>query len=319
MPNPLFGYNGCCGFGSMFCEDGVMASRIAGIFNILATPFDAEQNLDLPSLRRLVNFQLDLGVYGLTILGVLGEASKLSVKERHTVMNTVMETVNGRVPVIVGTSHTDLNTCIDLSKTAVAAGAAGVMIAPPPMQNAIDADVIAVYRRVADVIDQPIVVQDFPPVNGVIMSPDMLAKLAEQIPNARYLKLEDPPLMQKIGAIRERTDQFEIFGGLGGMFLLEELGRGASGTMTGFAFSEILVAVYEAFRDGRRDEAARIFDDYLPLIRYENQPVINLTIRKELLFRRGAIAYPTLRNPFSPIDAGTHQEIDWILRRAGID
>lgn len=295
-----------------------MSHRITGIFNILATPFDADHGLDLPSLRKLVNFQLDLGVYGLTILGVLGEAAKLSVDERKTVMDTVMETVGGRVPVVVGTSHNELSTCIELSKSAFAAGAAGVMIAPPPMKNATDDDVIALYQKIADVIDQPIVVQDFPPVNGVLMSPDMLARLAEQIPNARYLKLEDPPLMQKIGDIRERTDQFQIFGGLGGMFLLEELGRGASGTMTGFAFSEILVAVFEAFRDGRHADAERIFDYYLPLIRYENQPVINLSIRKELLYRRGAIAHPVLRSPFSPIDEGTQREIGWILERVGI-
>lgn len=295
-----------------------MTQRITGIFNILATPFDAQQAVDFDSLRRLVNFQIDLGVYGLTILGVLGEAAKLSVDERNRVLNTVMETVAGRVPVVVGTSHNDLDTCINLSKTAFAAGADGVMIAPPPMKNATDDEIIALYSRVAEQIDKAIVVQDFPPVNGVIMSPDMLARLAEAIPNARYLKLEDPPLMQKIRAIRERTSQFEIFGGLGGMFLLEELAAGASGTMTGFAFSEILVAVFEAFQAGNKRRAEMIFDQYLPLIRYENQPVINLTIRKKLLQLRGCIANATPRSPFNAVDAGTDAEIEWILRRVGI-
>ena len=112
-------------------------------------------------------------------------------------------------------------------------------------------------------------------------------------PNARHLKLEDPPLMQKISAILAETDKFEIFGGLGGMFLLEELARGASGTMTGFAFTEILVAVYEAFNAGDKARATEIFDQYLPLIRFENQPGINLTIRKLLLHKRGAIAHPS--------------------------
>jgi 4-hydroxy-tetrahydrodipicolinate synthase len=296
-----------------------MSGRITGIFNILATPFDAEQKLDLPSLRRLVDFQLDLGAYGLTILGVLGEAAKLTVDERRLVVDTVVETVNGRVPVVVGTSHKDKATCIALSKAAFEAGAAGVMIAPPPMDKPTDDDVLALYQEIAAQIDQPIVVQDYPPVNNIFMSPDLLAKLAERIPNARYLKLEDPPLMEKISAIRQRTTQFEIFGGLGGMFLLEELRRGASGTMTGFAFTEVLVAVYRAFSEGRHADAERIFDHYLPLIRYENQPVINLTIRKELLYRRGAIAHPTPRNPFVPIDSGTHDEISWILKRVGID
>lgn len=295
-----------------------MTDKISGIFNILATPFDVQGQVDTASLRRLVDFQLDKGAYGLTILGVLGEAAKLSVNERRLVLDTVVETVGGRVPVVVGTSHQKLDTCIQLSQAAFAAGAAGVMIAPPPMPDATDDDIIALYSRIADAVDGAIVVQDYPPVNGVIMSADMLAHLAEQIPAARYLKLEDPPLMEKISAIRDRTDRFEIFGGLGGMFLLEELRRGASGTMTGFAFTEILVAVYQAFQAGRHAEAERIFDHYLPLIRYENQPVINLTIRKELLYRRGAMDCAALRSPFMPIDAGTHIEIDWILKRVGI-
>ena len=192
------------------------------------------------------------------------------------------------------------------------------MIAPPRMDKPTDDAVIALFSQLAEQIDQPIVVQDYPPVNSVIMSPDLLAALADKIPNARHLKLEDPPLMEKISAIRQRTDKYEIFGGLGGMFFLEELKRGAAGTMTGFAFTEILVAVFKAYQEGRLRDAERIFDHYLPLIRYENQPVINLTIRKELLRRRGAMANAALREPFVPIDAGTHAEIDWVLERVGI-
>lgn len=295
-----------------------MSAPISGIFNILATPFASDNSIDEASLRRLVEYQLGLGAYGLTILGVLGEAAKLSVDERRRVMDIVLEVVNGRVPVIVGASHDDLATCIALSQSAISAGATGVMIAPPRMASPTDDDIITLYSRIAEGVTGPIVVQDFPPVNGVIMKAEMLARLAEGIPNARYLKLEDPPLMEKIGAIRALTDKFMIFGGLGGMFLLEELGRGASGTMTGFAFTEILVAVYQAWIAGDKATAERIFDAYLPLIRFENQPIINLNIRKELLRRRGAIAYARLRVPFVPIDAGTLDEIDWIFRRVGI-
>jgi 4-hydroxy-tetrahydrodipicolinate synthase len=150
------------------------------------------------------------------------------------------------------------------------------------------------------------------------MSPELLAKLAETVPNCRYLKLEDPPLMQKVSAIRTLTDQFAIFGGLGGMFLLEEMNRGVAGTMTGFAFSEILVAIFDAHTSGDHARAERIFDHYLPLIRFENQPVINLSIRKLLLHKRGAMDTPVLRKPFAPIDAGTEKELDWVLKRVGI-
>ncbi|MFN8378077.1 MAG: dihydrodipicolinate synthase family protein [Anaerolineae bacterium] len=295
-----------------------MDNPITGIYNILATPFTADRAVDYSSLRRLVEFQIDKGAYGLTILGVLGEAAKLTVEERTQVMETVLEVVAGRVPVVVGASHPDAAQRIGLSKAAIAAGALGVMIAPPPMPGYTDDDLIALYAEVASAVDAPIVVQDFPPVNNVTMTAEMLARLAEQIPNARTLKLEDPPLMEKISAIRARTDQFAILGGLGGMFLLEELWRGAAGTMTGFAFTEILVSVYQAWQAGDRAKAEAIFDHYLPLIRYENQPVINLTIRKELLYRRGAMATPLLRTPFTPIDAGTLDELTWVLARVGI-
>ena len=296
-----------------------MAGKITGIFNILATPFTPDRAVDYESLRNLVRFQMDKGAHGLTILGVLGEAAKLSVDERREVMDTVIQTVDGAIPIVVGTSHQDTNTCIALSEAAFAGGADGVMIAPPRMDDKSDAAILALYNRIAENITQPIVVQDFPPVNDVIMSPDVLAQIADAIPNARYLKLEDPPLMQKITAIRKKTDKFEIFGGLGGMFLLEELQRGASGTMTGFAFTEILVAVFDAHQTGRTADAEAIFDRYAPLIRYENQPQINLTIRKEFLYRRGAMATATLREPFNPIDQGTHDEIGWLLKRMGID
>jgi 4-hydroxy-tetrahydrodipicolinate synthase len=296
-----------------------MNRRISGIFNILATPFDPSGAVDETSLRRLVEFQLDKGCYGLTILGVLGEASKLTVDERQRVMDVVLEVVSGRVPVIVGASHDQIETVIALTRGAQVAGAAGVMIAPPRMATQPpDQVLVDLYQRVADAVDTAIVVQDYPPVNGVIMSADVLAAIAEQIPNCRYLKLEDPPLMEKIAAVRARTDKFAIFGGLGGMFLLEELRAGASGTMTGFAFTEILVAVYEAYTSGVVDKAERIFDHYLPLIRYENQPVINLSIRKLLLHKRGAIAHAGLRQPFVPVQQVTHDEIDWVLRRVDV-
>ena len=294
-------------------------SRISGIFNILATPFNEDFDVDYDSLRRLVRFQMTIGAQGLTILGVLGEAAKLTLDERRAVMDTVIETVAGAIPIVVGTSHSQLDTCIALSEAAFTAGADGVMIAPPPMEDKSDPAILALYSRIAETISGAIVVQDFPPVNDVIMSPAVMAQIAEAIPNARYLKLEDPPLMQKIDAIRQETDKFEIFGGLGGMFLLEELQRGASGTMTGFAFTEVLVAVYTAFKAGRLNSAEAIFDNYVPLIRYENQPLINLTIRKAFLHRRGAMANPTPRPPFNPIDAGTEAEISWLLRRVGIE
>ncbi len=288
-----------------------------GVFNILATPFSTDLAVDEASLRNLVEFQLERGAYGLTILGVLGEAAKLTVEERTRVMQIVMETVGGRVPVIVGASHQEQATVIALAHTALQAGAAAVMIAPPRFEQPTDANVIIYYEQVGAATGE-IVLQDFPPVTNVVLSADLIAALAARVPTIRTLKLEDPPLMQKIAAVQARTERLAIFGGLGGMFFLEELMRGAAGTMTGFAFTEVLVAVYRAFEAGDPDRATAIFDRYLPLIRFENQQMINLSIRKELLYLRGAIATPLLREPFAPIDAGTRGESLQILRRVGI-
>lgn len=192
------------------------------------------------------------------------------------------------------------------------------MIAPPRMPGATDDDLFTLYERLSSAIYSPIVVQDYPKINDVTMSPDFIARIAEDLPHCRYLKLEDPPLMEKTTAIRQRTDKMKIFGGLGGMFLLEELKRGTSGTMTGFAFTEILAGIFEAFNAGDEARATAIFDHYLPPTRFENQPEINLTIRKELLRRRDAIAHASLREPFRSIDASTHDKISYVLERVGI-
>ena len=125
-----------------------MPNQIVGVFNIMATPFDAGpvHGIDVPSLRRLVDFQIDKGAYGLTILGVLGEAAKLTVDERKLVVDTVIKTVAGRVPVVVGTSHQDTPTCIKLSQAAFATGAAGVMISPPRFDKPTDEQIVAFYE-----------------------------------------------------------------------------------------------------------------------------------------------------------------------------
>ena len=295
-------------------------NELRGIYNILATPFTADGALDADSLARLVEFQLACGVDGLTILGVLGEAAKLSVAEREQVLAQVVDVCAGRVPIVVGASHADDEVCASICRGAEAAGAAGVMVAPPPrFAGRAESELIGYYEMLARRISIPIVVQDFPPVNGVTMSPATIAALAAEIETARYLKLEDPPLMRKITAILSLNPEVVIFGGLGGMFLLEELRRGAAGTMTGFAFSEVLIAVERAHRRGDHREAERIFDHYLPLIRYENQPLINLPLRKYLLYLRGAMAHPTTREPFEPPGEGLDEELKWILQRVGIE
>src|SRR5438046_5969608 len=147
--------------------------------------------------------------------------------------------------------------------------------------------------------DLPITVNDYPPISGYAMEPALLARIAREVPAARTIKLEDPPTPFKTSRILEQTDDVDvrIFGGLGGVFLLEELMAGAAGAMTGFAFPALLVEIVSLFRGGEVDRAADIFYAKVPLMRFEFQEGIGMAIRKEVLRRRGAIDHAAIRPP----------------------
>ena len=161
---------------------------------------------------------------------------------------------------------------------------------------------------------------DIEGLTGVTAEPDQIAALVEEVPAIQHIKLEDPPTPRKIEDVRHATgDRVLVFGGLGGMFLLEELQRGAAGTMTGFAYSEVLVDVFRSFRAGALGEAADEFFRFLPLMRFEMQAEIGLAVRKWLYAERGLIASGTLRAPATIIDEGTVSELRLILARVPPD
>ena len=293
-----------------------MPSLITSVFNITPTPFHDDGSLDLESLRRLTAFTREKGVNGMTILGVLGEADKLTEAERDSVIATTIEAAGTGFPICVGTTHAGTDGCIAYSQRAQELGATAVMVAPPRMARVNDAALERHYRAVADAIDIAVVVQDFPPaVGGLLMSVEVIARIGAASPKLRCLKLEDEPSPMKVSQVLAANPQVKIFGGLGGMMFLEELRHGAHGTMTGFAYPEILVEIFRRFTAGDVDGAAEVFYRYLPLIRFENQPRINLAIRKHIYHRRGAIASPRARAPYAPVDAETLADLDDILRR----
>jgi 4-hydroxy-tetrahydrodipicolinate synthase len=293
-----------------------MSMLLSGVYNITPTPFHDDGRLDHDSLRRLTTFTRSKGVDGMTILGVLGEADKLSDRERDDVITTTLETAGSEFPVCVGTTHAGTDGCIALSRRAIELGASAVMIAPPKLARTNDAALKRHYLAVAEAIDVPIVVQDFPPaVGGITMSIELIAALAAESPKLVHLKLEDEPSPMKVSQVLAANPAVRVLGGLGGMMFLEELRHGAVGTMTGFAFPEILVDIYARFARGDRDGATSVFYRYLPLIRFENQPRINLVLRKHIYHRRGAIASPRARAPFTPVDPGTLEDLDDLLTR----
>jgi 4-hydroxy-tetrahydrodipicolinate synthase len=293
-----------------------MTDFLTGVYNITPTPFADDGSLDIDSLKRLTVFTRDKGVHGMTILGVLGEADKLTEGERDRVIATTVAAAGSGFPICVGTTHAGTDGCIAYSRRAQELGARAVMVAPPKLARANDAALERHYLAVADAIDIPVVVQDFPPsVGGILMSVDVIARIGAASPRCRYLKLEDEPSPMKVSQVRAANPDIRVLGGLGGMMFLEELRHGAHGTMTGFGFPEILVDIYTRFTAGDVDGATGVFYRYLPLIRFENQPRINLAIRKHIYHRRGAIATPRARAPFAPVDAETLADLDDILRR----
>ena len=288
---------------------------LEGVYSVLPTPFTASGDLDEISLRKVVDLFVNAGVNGLTALGVTGEVARLDENERRRVLEVVVEHVNGRVAVVAGTTAEGTRTCIGYSKHAKSAGATAVMVSPPRMPKLNSDAVVRHYTALAEAVDIEIVVQDYPPISGFAMEPALLARIATEIPRARTIKLEDPPTPFKTSRILAASGDTEvrIFGGLGGVFLLEELLAGATGAMTGFAFPEILVRIVSLFRSGSIDEAADVFYRAVPLMRFEFQEGIGMAIRKEVLHRRGAIASPATRPPAAALDKTTREALDRVM------
>ncbi len=289
---------------------------LTGVYNILSTPFSPDGALDLDSLRRLTEATVQAGVDGITILGVAGEAQKLNTSERETVIRTVMEIAGPHIPIIVGTSQDGTDLTIEASRLAVDLGAAGLMIAPPAFLQP-GPGLTEHFRRIAEAVEAPIILQDFPAVNGVTMSPRQMADLCKAVPSITTIKLEDAPTPQRTAQTLALTgDQISVVGGLGGMYLLDELRRGAAGTMTGFAYPEVLVSIVNAWHKGDRQAANEVYYRALPLLIFEGQPKLGVAIRKEILRRRGFIDHATVRHPGPVLDDGTAADLtetlDWV-------
>jgi 4-hydroxy-tetrahydrodipicolinate synthase len=293
----------------------------SGIFHILATPFMDGGDLDTAGLPRLVECALATGITGITILGIAGEAHRLTDEERRRVVEAVVKEARGRVPVVVGVSASGTHLATSFTRMAQDHGADGLMVAPPNGLKNLDA-VAEYYRAVAEAASVPLVLQDEPVTTQVTMPAAFMARLCGEIPEIEAVKLEEAPTLPKITRLREILGRrVAIFGGLGGVYFFEELSRGADGAMTGFPYPEALKAIRDHFLAGRRDDARALFYRWLPLIRYESQPGSTpgtaVGIRKEILRRRGWISSARVRPPAPALDAGTMDELGEILRAVG--
>jgi 4-hydroxy-tetrahydrodipicolinate synthase len=290
-----------------------------GVYVIAVTPFSDDGALDLPSTDRMVDFYLEKGATGLTVLGMMGEAPKLTAAESNTFVKRVLARVEGRVPVVVGVSAPGLAPMRELSESVMGMGAAGVMVAPPGALRT-DDQIYTYYEGVAETLGKtPFVLQDFPLATQVQISPATILRIVKAMPTCVMLKHEDWPGLSKISTLRAASRKGErrisILVGNGGMFLPEELERGADGAMTGFAYPEMMVDVWKAYAKGDAERAHDLFDAYLPLARYEQQPGLGLTIRKYTLAKRGAIASGALRKPGARLSDLDIADIERLIAR----
>ena len=293
-----------------------------GVYLITVTPFTDAGALDLPSTDRMVDFCLDAGVTGLTVLGIMGEATKLTAEESRTYVKQVLARVAGRVPVVVGASAAGFAPMKELTQSVMDLGASGVMVAPPSTMKT-DDQIVSYFDMVSETLghDVPWVLQDHPVSTGVQMSASVILRIIKNAPTCVMLKHEDCPGLAKMSAYRAASDKGDakrisiLTGNGGGLFLPEELSRGADGAMTGFAYPEMMVDVVRAHAAGDVERAHDLFDAYLPLSRYEQQAGIGLAVRKHLLAQRGVIASAAIRKPGPKLSAADLADLDRLVKR----
>ena len=291
-----------------------------GVFIIAATPFDDSGAIDYDSTDRMVDFYLETGVSGMTILGIMGEAPKMAGDEAESFARYVLRRVGGRVPVVVGVSAAGLDNMARLSGTAMDAGAGGVMVAPQPGMIT-EAKLKTYMAQVCETLGStPICFQDYPQTTGVQVSVETIVGLTVDHPQIVMLKHEDWPGLTKLSRVRAQTGtdnvpRISILTGNSALFLAQEMQRGADGAMTGFAYPEMLVQVVARHKAGDVDGAEDLFDAYLPLVRYEQQLGLGLAIRKEVLRRRGVIASNKVRAPGPAMTARDLEELTRLMSR----
>jgi 2-keto-3-deoxy-L-arabinonate dehydratase len=289
-----------------------------GVFPVAPTVFDADGRLDLAGQKRAIDFMIDAGSQGLCILANFSEQFVLTDEERDTVMTAVLDHVAGRVPVIVTTTHFSTFVCAERSRRAQQHGAAMVMVMPPyhgATFRVPEAAIYEFYRGVSDAISIPIMVQDAP-VAGTPLSVPFLARMAKEIGNLSYFKIEVPQAAAKLRALIDAGGE-AIEGPWDGeeaITLLADLDAGATGAMTGGGYPDGIRQIIDAYFAGDRAAAIDAYQRWLPLINYENRQC-GLAACKVLMKEGGVIAHETLRSPQLAMHPATRAGLIEIARR----
>jgi 2-keto-3-deoxy-L-arabinonate dehydratase len=289
-----------------------------GVFPVVPTIFNDQGELDLDGQRRCIDFMIDAGSNGLCILANFSEQFVLTDDEREKVMHTVLTHVADRVPVIVTTTHFASRICADRSLRAQNVGAAMVMIMPPYHGATVrisEAVIFDFFRVVSEAIDIPIMIQDAP-VAGTPLSVDLLVRMARDLPNIAYFKIEVPMAAAKIrDLIAAGGDAIEgPWDGEEAITLLADLDAGATGAMTGGGYPDGIREIVDSYFAGRRDEAAAAYARWLPLINYENRQC-GLQACKTLLKEGGIVGSEAVRHPLQKLRPATRAGLLEIARQ----
>ena len=291
-----------------------------GVIAIATTPFDENNHIDYESVESLADYYLESGVSGVTILGVMGEAHKLNIEEQKSLIKKYSEKLKNKVPVIVGVSNPGIDNLELLSKFSMDAGASGVMVSGNNgLKN--DDHIKTYFNQVLErTRDIPVCLQDYPPTTNVYFSETVINNLIKDHPSIQMFKHEDCPGHNKLSRLIKYREEklnrnYSIFVGNGGLYVPQELRRGADGIMTGFAFIEMLVNVFDLFNNNSKENSEDLFDLYLPLIRHEQQFGIGLALRKFILQKRGVIKFSKVRTPGPALTYEDIQEMNNLLKR----
>lgn len=297
-----------------------LSTDARGVYPIAPTPFFDDGRIDTASIDRLTDFYLGCGATGITVLGQLGEAPKLEHAESVDVATRMIRRAS-QLPVIVGVSAPGFAAMRALTHEVMDRGAAGVMIAPPNTLRT-DDQIVGYYRQAVEAIgdDVPFVIQDYPLTFSVQMTPGVIRRIHTELPSCTMLKHEDWPGLEKISTLKGWVKDgslraLPILVGNNGLFLDYEMERGADGANTGYAFPDMLVDVVRLSQAGQREQAHDLFDAHLPLLRYEQQPGVGLSVRKYILMRRGLLSSAAQRKPAAPFSAMARAEVDHLLQR----
>ena len=294
-------------------------TTLEGIYPILNTTFDDEGRLDIPSQLNLIDHLLEQGAHGLGLFGNASEGYALKGSERIELMKQISRHVDGRVPLVASSGHTGTDAAVELSKEMQDLGADALMVLPPYFLKTDGDGLMYYFDAISRAVSIPIMVQDAPLMTQVAMPPVLLARMARDIENASYAKVEAPPTAPKTTAVLEAArGSLIVFGGLNCQFMIEEIGRGARGMMPGSDMIEELVGVWNALERGDVSGAWQIFTQILPLLRFELQPGMGVSAMKNNLVARGVIRSAAVRHPTVSLDARSLDELRVLRERVNI-